>query len=582
MKTKTRWIVFGLSLILCFAFFQCSDGAGKPGEPLPGIGTLGGLCRDDGTCDDNLVCEEGICIEYLYVNPIFPPGVSITAPVENEIISGSPYRIVAEAGGDFDIERVEFYDGDTKLGEDTDGQDGWAYDWKPTFASDGAHQLMARVYDDHDGEGESESVNVTVRLSTFARTYGGDTVESIQATSDGGYIAASPIYTNGPVNQKAKILKLKSNGDIDWQKTYDGNNIDTVYSIRQTDDGGYIAAGTTTSFGTGQSDVWVLKLSPDGAVIWQKTYGGAGNEIAYSIRQGSDGGYIVAGNADSFAPKSSEIWILKLKANGEPSWEKTYGGNKDDYAASVEETSDGGYIVAGKSYSFIPGYGYEFWILKLDQDGNTVWQKTFGNSSKNAEARSIQQTSDGGYIVAGDTFDNSRLAWVFKLTPDGSISWEKTYGGDKSDYAHSIQQTSDGGYIVAGRTNSFGSGQEDAWVLKLDSGGNMSWQRTYGGSNDDNANSIQQTTDGGYVVAGSTQTFGIGILDSWILKLKPDGTIDPSCPADLGKESSATAMGSTAIVGTTDILPVDSLATVEDTTATVTDSTSATDAQCHN
>jgi len=236
-------------------------------------------------------------------------------------------------------------------------------------------------------------------------------------------------------------------------------------------------------------------------------------------------------------------------------WAKTYGGSSSDYVKSIQQTTDGGYIVAGSTYSFAAGV-IDFWVLKLDSSGNVTWQKTYGGSGGDS-ASSIQQTTDDGYIVAGYT--NSFAAgvidfWVLKLDSSGNVTWQKTYGGSESDFASSIQQTTDGGYIVAGSTHSFGAGDEDFWVLKLDSSGNVTWQKTYGGSGGDSASSIQQTTDGGYIVAGSTHSFGAGSSDIWILKLDSSGEIS-GC--DIIKTSNAPVSntsvtpGNSSIVGST-------------------------------
>ena len=310
-----------------------------------------------------------------------------------------------------------------------------------------------------------------------------------------------------------------------WAHAYGGaSDNDFAFSIKQTNDGGYIVVGYTDSFGAGSDDIWVLKLDSLGNVTWQKTYGGAYNDYAYSIQQTSDGGYIVAGYTSSFGAGSDDIWVLKLDSAGNVTWQKTYGGSSHDYANSIQQTNDGGYIIAGYTSSFGAG-GADIWILKLDSSGNVTWQKTYGGSSYDF-AYSIQQTGDGGYIVAGYT-NSSGVGgddiWILKLDLSGNITWQRTYGGSSSEVAHSIQQTSDGGYIIAGSTNSFGVAYTDFWVLKLDSSGNVTWQKTYGGGYDDYANSIQQTSDGGYIVAGYTDSFNAYYNEAWVLKLNSSG-----------------------------------------------------------
>jgi len=311
-----------------------------------------------------------------------------------------------------------------------------------------------------------------------------------------------------------------------WAKTYGGPGWDEAHSIQQTTDGGYIVAGWI-AFGASYTDIWVLKLDPNGDVQWQKTYGGPNWDMAYSIQQTSDGGYIVAGMTQSFGAGYPDIWVLKLDPNGDVQWQKTYGGPYDDRTFSIQQTADGGYIVAGNTGSFAPAGYIDIWVLKLDPNGNVQWQKTYGGPGAHWDmAYSIQQTSDGGYIVAGETASfgaGDYDLWVLKLDSNGNVQWQKTYGGPYWDIAYSIQQTADGGYIVAGWTASFGAGLSDLWVLKLDPNGDVQWQKTYGGPDWDFAYSIQQTTDGGYIVAGLTYSFGAGFSDLWVLKLDANG-----------------------------------------------------------
>jgi len=204
-------------------------------------------------------------------------------------------------------------------------------------------------------------------------------------------------------------------------------------------------------------------------------------------------------------------------------WQKTFGGSDDDRARSVQETIDGGYVVAG--YTWSSSEREDVYILKLDANGNKLWEKTFGGSD-NDGAWSIQQTNDGGYVVAGYTSSfgaGSYDVYVLKLDTSGKEVWSKTFGGSSDDLAWSIQQTNDGGYIVAGYTKSFGAGSEDVYILKLDANGNKLWEKTFGGSYDERAYCIQQTRDGRYIVAGYTSSFGVGNYDVYIIKMDANG-----------------------------------------------------------
>jgi len=373
--------------------------------------------------------------------------------------------------------------------------------------------------------------DTTPPLATWQKTYGGsnnDEAYSIQQVSDGGYIVAGETYSFGAGGSDAYVLKLDASGNVTWQKTFGGSGKDYAYSIQQVSDGGYIVAGTTASSGAGYDDAYVLKLDASGNVIWTKTFGGSDYDRASSIQQVSDGGYIVAGETYSFGAGCRDIYVLKLDATGNVIWQKTFGGSYDDLAFSIQQVSDGGYIVAGETYSFGAG-SWDAYVLKLDASGNVTWTKTFGGSSSDS-VYSIQQVSDGGYIIAGITESSgagSYDVYVLKLDASGNATWTKTFGGSANDYARSIQQVPDGGYIVAGETYSFGAGSYDVYVLKLDASGNATWTKTFGGSYDDLAYSIQQVSDGGYIVAGWTNSFGAGSGDSYILKLDADGNTGP-------------------------------------------------------
>jgi hypothetical protein len=373
-----------------------------------------------------------------------------------------------------------------------------------------------------------------------------DWANAIAPTPDGGYVVAGLTGSFGAGGYDLWVLRLDGWGNVVWQKTYGGTNGDWANAIAPTSDGGYVVAGATRSFGAGYANFWVLKLDGWGNVVWQKTYGGTGWDEAFAIVPTSDGGYVVAGSTSSFGAGGSDVWVLKLDGQGNVQWQKSYGGAWLDGARAIVPTSDGGYVVAGWTNSFGAG-GYDLWVLKLDGWGNVVWQKTYGGTYGDW-AHAIAPTSDGGYVVAVATRSFGAGywdVWVLKLDGLGNVVWQKTYGGTNDDWANAIIPTSDGGYVVAGLTGSFGAGLTDAWVLKLDSSGNVVWQKTYGGTNDDWANAIIPTSDGGYVVAGLTGSFGAGGSDVWVLKLEVDGTVR-GCPPGLVRDSTA-SVGSTSV-----------------------------------
>jgi len=399
--------------------------------------------------------------------------------------------------------------------------------------------------------------------ATWAKTYGGqgyDVALSARQTGDGGYIVAGESWSFSPLFSDAWVIKLDANGSIQWQKRYGGSLNDVIYSIEQTQDGGYIMAGETNAVLPFLGLFWVVKINANGEVQWRKTYS---QGWAHSIQQTSEGGYVATGM------NMGKPWIVKLDANGSIQWQKKYAGILGDLAQFVQQTTEGGYIVAGMMKG-------EVWVLKLNSVGETQWQKTYGNSCVDANF-SIQQTQEGGYIMASVslTFGAGYTdIWIVKLDPNGAIEWQKTYGGSGFDLAHAIEQTQDGGYVVAGWTGSFGAGDKDAWVLKLDANGEIEWQKTYGGSGFDLAHAIEQTQDGGYVVAGWTETFGAGDMDMWVLKLDANGNMSGCQEGLIGTTSvvpyntSATMSQCNKTGQTTYVSPKSGSATVNGTTVT--------------
>ena len=342
------------------------------------------------------------------------------------------------------------------------------------------------------------------------------------------------------------ITATTSYGAQYWAKTYGGIDGDWADSVQQTTDGGYIVGGSTYSFGAGSSDMWILKLNQDGAVTWQKTYSsyndwGVNRDSVEAIQQTADGGYIVAGSSqyydELFEGEAYDFLILKLDANGNITWQKIYHWLEWIFAHSIQQTLDGGYIVTGKLWNFRSDS--DIFVLKLNNSGEIIWNKFYDNSSSWESASSIQQTSDGGFIVAGRTYDDYvSTIWIFKLANNGDITWQKNYAGSGFYYTQSIHQTDDDGdnvrddgYIVVSSTGTdYLDDDHDILILKLNSSGNIMWQKTYGfgGSNNEIAESIIQTSDGGYVIGGSTDSFGTANAGMLVLNISSNGNI-PDC-----------------------------------------------------
>lgn len=363
------------------------------------------------------------------------------------------------------------------------------------------------------------------------------------------------------------VLLLKVHGaaaqapGIAWQKTVGSLGTDVSQCVQQTPDGGYAVLGMTTdqTFAGPEDEYFnidVTRLSATGDVLWRRLYGGLGNDFGYTIRNTVDGGFIVAASTSSTDNDVTaglggyDVWVLKLSAAGDIEWQKSFGGPGNEAAFDIRQTTDTGYIFVGRTSS-ANGHvtenkgGFDMWVVKLTPTGALQWQHTFGGTADD-NLMSVMQTSDGGYIVAGDTYSangditgshGSEDYWVAKLSASGSIEWKKCYGGANADYAQSVRVTPDGDYIIAGGSNSVDGdvtgniGAGDMWIVKLSATGGIAWQRCYGSTANDAANSIEVTADGGFIVAGWASggnmnvTGFTGLRDYWLVKLSETGAL---------------------------------------------------------
>lgn len=383
-------------------------------------------------------------------------------------------------------------------------------------------------------------------------------------------LAGAPLFSQAPT--------------IAWQNTIGGSGWDYLYCAQPTTDGGYIlgghsysdASGDKTENRMGAVDYWVVKLDASGNVQWENTIGGDEEDVLTSVQQTTDGGYILAGwSRSGISGDKTEIsmnfdyWVVKLNAVGNIQWQNTIGGSDAEYPFSVQQTTDGGYIVGGSSFSNASGDktennvgGTDFWVVKLDAIGNIQWQNSIGGSLYEA-CRTVRQTSDGGYIIGGYSFSNASGDktennagqtdyWVVKLNAAGNIQWQNTIGGEDADDLFSASPTPDGGYILSGASNSGISGDKtenrvgdyDCWLVKTDAAGTVQWQSTIGGGSVDDARVTLPTPDGGYIIGGSSSSDisgdktedNIGVGDFWVVKLTQPVTVPfsfivtkPSC-----------------------------------------------------
>jgi len=384
-----------------------------------------------------------------------------------------------------------------------------------------------------DGRAHQRHLGGTDYVQGWNRTYGGASDEyctySLIETSDGGYVTAGNTYSFGAGVDDFWLVKTDAGGNVEWNQTYGGANTELANSVIQTSDGGYAIAGWAQSFGAGGHDFWLIKTDQIGNMQWNQTYGGAYDDNAYSVIQTSDGGYAIAGGTSSSGAGGTDFWLIKTDETGNMQWSQTYGGGNFDDASEVIQTSDGGYAMGGTTASFGAG-GYDFWLIKTNSTGDAQWDKTFGGSGQDI-ATGVVQTTGGGYALVGYTTSfgpGTYAIWLIKTNSSGDTQWSKTYGGINTEIANSVVQSRDGGYVIAGRTNSFGAGGENFWLVKTDSNGNAQWNQTYGGANSETAGCAIQTSDGGYAIAGWTQSFGAGGWDFWLIKTDQAGNAYPS------------------------------------------------------
>ena len=428
----------------------------------------------------------------------------------------------------------------------------------------------------------------------------GDYPNVIRTTSDGGYIVIGYSYFGGGdvVGYHGNaglgdfwLVKLSRTGSVQWKKCLGGAYFDVGKDVRQTPDGGYIVTGTSASnecYMIGQhggADFLVIKLTAEGDITWQKDYGGSKNDYASSIDITNDGGYIVGGFTESFNGDVTvnhgerDCWVIKIDGTGNLLWQKSIGGSRSEEVYGLRATSDGGCIVAGYTESndgdVTVNHGMrDIWVIKLGNGGSEQWQKTLGGSGVE-EGLSIQLTTDNGFIVAGYTSSNDGDVsgnhqdlgqfsdlWVVKLNNSGLTEWQKCYGGQYNEKGFYIQLTPDNGYVVCGSAESANgdlscnAGNEDMWVIKIDGAGNLKWQKSMGGSYQEDAYCIQPLTDGGFIVAGlvssneiagyHTTPYGGTAGDYWIVKLSAPVSVSPAPIVSIHPASGKVCEGSSA------------------------------------
>lgn len=365
---------------------------------------------------------------------------------------------------------------------------------------------------------------------TFQKAYGGSAMDegkSVCQTFDGGFIIAGTTTSYGSGGRDVLVIKTDASGDTSWTKTF-GGDIDNEYGfcVQQTADSGYILSGVASSFYDVAGDMYLIKLNALGDTSWTRTLGGIGYEWGSYVQQTSDGGYILAGQTPAYGAGGFDAYLIKMTPSATIAWTKTYGGTGGEFATAVQQTTDGGYIFTGTIDSYGAGSG-DFYLVKTDSLGNVSWTKAIGNTGfENASA--VRQTSDGGYIIAGTSEETlgplGPDMCLIKTNAQGDTLWAKLYGGAMIDECYDAIETADGGLILCGKSFSFSSaGDYDVYVVKTNSLGVVQWSKTYGSSANSSANeigySIKQCADGGYIISGeSLFGFGAGFKNIYLIK----------------------------------------------------------------
>jgi hypothetical protein len=350
-------------------------------------------------------------------------------------------------------------------------------------------------------------------------TYGEDHIEiaySVQQTDDGGYVMVGETWSNTAGWNDFLIVKTDVVGDTIWTRKYGGSERERAQSVHQTAKGGYFVAGFTETYSSGYIDMWLLRTDDQGDTLWSRSYGTASAyERAYCGDLTSDGGYIMAG----YKSPGGEYYVVKVDSLGNEMWTKLYKPNAGPYvyeAWGIQETDDRGFVIAGN--------GDSLYVVKTDSSGNVIWDRTHGAGDL---CYDVDQTIDGGYVVVGATpVGIQYYVFLMKLDADGDTVWTNKWLRNDNSRGHTVEQVDDGGYIVGGFTFAESQLVDSVYVIKTDDMGDSTWTRVYGGWTDDQAWDVHQTTDGGYIVAGYTASFGAGADDFFLLKLTGEGLPD--------------------------------------------------------
>jgi len=454
------------------------------------------------------------------------PTIFFTSPDNNSIVSDTVY-ITCESADASGVYKVELWinNDSTNIADETEP---YILSWATNDYQNGQYTLFIRSYDIAGNKSKSDNRIIIVNnFTTFGKTFGepfiNETGYSILQNSDSSIIVLGGTENN---NYDLTLLKTDREGLIIWENTFGGSGFDIAYNLEKTTDSGYLISGTTESYGQGESDCWLIKTDYLGTIVWNKTYGTAGLENGGQSIE-IDEGYLFIGDTYNPEDQNQNIFLIRANSLGDTLWTKQFGDRETDYGSDIVSTVDGGYMILGstKQFSIL---NFDIWMIKIDTDGTEQWNKHHGSGSDDY-GQTILYLSDGTYLIKAisSAFGNENSSVILlKTDASGNEEWTKSFGGTNSNPGNTIQETGDGSFIMVNSKYDYGNNDYDIWLIKIDKNGLVEWEKTFGGINSDLGLSVDLAVDGGYILTGSTSTLGNGdenSSDLWLIKTDSEG-----------------------------------------------------------
>ncbi|HYV91914.1 MAG TPA: T9SS type A sorting domain-containing protein [Chitinophagales bacterium] len=355
----------------------------------------------------------------------------------------------------------------------------------------------------------------------FQKTYGGPSYDigyAVQQNFDGGYILAGAQHSFSLGTYDDYVIRTNEYGDTLWTRTYGDSLDEFAYSVKQTPDGGFIICGYTASFGAGNNDVYLIRINSSGDTLWTRTYGGVNDDEGNAVAVTNDGGFMIIGNTKSYGAGNDDVYMIRTNSAGDTLWTKIFGGSGEDQARSMNKTDDGGYIITGFTNSYGQGNG-DVLLIKTDSSGNILFTKTYGWIDIE-EGKWGEQTGDGGYALIGVSGIGVTNVYFIKTNAQGDTVFTRMFGGISAtlDLGYSLHQTNDGGYILAGSTRDINLGDYNIYMVRLDNNYDTLWTRLFSGTLNEEPYALIPTSDGGFAIAGYTESTGAGHNDMYLIK----------------------------------------------------------------